>query len=176
MKEVKKNVAEEPQVATTNETRVFETANQVINEKKEELKLKFSAKVNVLVSDKELQEKLHKVVSDAIDEGIVIGKVEGLRPEAMDFMTGSVKELIERVSNPTDAQRASKYKQLYYNQRMISTHLESALQFANAQVATYETGEQPFTSPLSRSISNVLGTTALGLGGLCRSNKENQLD
>jgi len=80
------------------------------------------------------------------------------------------------VANPTDAARASKYKQLYFNQRMIAAHLESALQFANAQVATYETGEEPFTSPLSKSLGNVLGAASLGMGSFCQSVKEKQLD
>lgn len=153
-----------------------ETAQQVINEKKEELKLKFSAKVNVLVSDKELQGKLHEIVADVVDEAITLGCASEMAEKGMDFMTDSVKELIERVANPTDAARASKYKQLYYNQRMIAAHLESALQFANAQVATYETGEEPFTSPLSRSLGNVLGAAALGMGDFCRSAIEKQPD
>lgn len=158
------------------EEKKSDMAQQVINEKKEELKLKFSAKVNVLVSDKELQEKLHELIAEVVDEAITLGCASEMAEKGMDFMTDSVKELIERVANPTDAARASKYKQLYFNQRMIAAHLESALQFANAQVATYETGEEPFASPLSKSLGNILGATALGMGSFCQSAKEKQLD
>ena len=111
-----------------------------------------------------------------LDEAITLGCASKMAEKGMDFMTDSVKELIERVANPTDSARASKYKQLYFNQRMITAHLESALQFANAQVATYETGEEPFTSPLSKSLGNVLGAAALGMGSFCQSVKEKQLD
>lgn len=174
-----KQVVEEPQnVLEPEQTGNLNNnvAEEAIREEKEKLKLKFSAKVNVLVSDKELQEKLHELIAEVVDEAITLGCASEMAEKGMDFMTDSVKGLIERVANPTDAARASKYKQLYFNQRMIAAHLESALQFANAQVATYETGEEPFTSPLSKSLGNILGATALGMGSFCQSAKEKQLD
>lgn len=169
MKEEKNRVAEEPQVMEPGNNIFNENAQQVLKEKREELKLKYTAKVNVLVDDPKLREELHKMVDDAIDDGVVVGSVEGLAPDAMEVMFNPFKELIERVSNPTDAARASKYKQLYLNQRMITAHLESAFQYASMQAATYETGEEPFTNPLSRLMENTLGATAFSLGSLAKS-------
>ena len=62
MSEEKKNVSEETQAA-----------EKFVKEKLEELKLKYSAKVNVLVSDKELRTKLHEVVAELTDEAMTLG-------------------------------------------------------------------------------------------------------
>lgn len=165
-KEERKKNAAVPPVVEVADTATADTEKQAVKEMREEQKLKFAAKINTLISDKELQEALHKVVADAIDEGFALGCAAGIEPEAMNFMTGSVKDFLGKIANPTDAERAGKYKQLYLNQRMIAIHLQSALQFACSQVAVYETGEEPFTSPLSKTLGNSLGATLSGLGAL----------
>lgn len=165
-KEERKKNAAVPPVVEVADTATADNEKQVVKEMREEQKLKFAAKINTLISDKELQEALHKVVADAIDEGFALGCAAGIEPEAMNFMTSSVKDFLGKIANPTDAERAGKYKQLYLNQRMIAIHLQSALQFACSQVAVYETGEEPFTSPLSKTLGNSLGATLSGLGAL----------
>lgn len=141
-----------------------EAAETLLKEKTEKLKLETMAKVVSLVDDKdrELLTKLDKIVQDAVTEAIAIGQVSGLPTETMDNLTGSLKDSFERAINPSDAHRASKYKQLYYNQRLAFSHLLSALQFADSQVGVYEVGEDPFASPMSKMIGgrldSVLGT------------------
>lgn len=141
-----------------------EAAETLLKEKTEKLKLDTMAKVVSLVDDKdrELLTELDKIVQDAVTQAVAIGQVSGLPTETMDNLTGSLKDIFERAVNPSDAHRASKYRQLYYNQRLAFSHLLSALQFADSQVGVYEVGEDPFASPMSKMmggrLETVLGT------------------
>lgn len=137
-----------------------EAAETLLKEKTEKLKLETMAKVVSLVDDKdrELLTKLDKIVQDAVTEAVAIGQVSGLPTETMDNLTGSLKDSFERAINPSDAHRASKYRQLYYNQRLAFSHLLSALQFADSQVGVYEVGEDPFASPMSKMVGGRLDT------------------
>lgn len=175
-----KEAVEEPQEVNGTMEQDAEVKNnvseEVIKEETEKLKLKYSAKVNVLVPDKELQAKLHEVIGEAVDEAVIMGRAAGFSGEGADFISNSVKGFIEQAISPTDAVRAEKYKQLYLNQRLISTHLLSAFQYASSQVATYETDQQPFTSPFSLKMGNVLGAMGVGLGTLCQATGKKEQD
>lgn len=155
---------QQPQPETKSETN--EAIERLLKEKTEEAKLKFSAKVNLLVSDKELQEQLHKVIADAVDEGISVGAVYGMYPEFTSEFTKSMEQFVDRAVNPTDARRADKYRQLYFNQRLAFSHLMSVLQFVDAQAPVYEVGEQPFTSPYSRIVDNGIGSVLAGMSAV----------
>ena len=148
MSEEKKNVSEETQAA-----------EKFVKEKLEELKLKYSAKVNVLVSDKELQTKLHEVVAELTDEAMTLGCATELTENGIEQLSSYMKDFIGSVSSPTDAARATMYKNLYHNQRIITSHLQAAAQILQLQVGEYELlGEDPFLSPLSRAAKNTVGT------------------
>lgn len=143
-----------------------EAVERLLKEKTEEAKLKFSAKVNVLVADQELQEQLHKIIADAVDEGISVGAVYDMYPKFTSEFTKSMEQFVDRAVNPTDARRADKYKQLYFNQRLAFSHLLSVLQFVDAQAPVYEVGEQPFTSPYSRIVDNGIGSVLAGMSAV----------
>lgn len=155
---------QQPQPEAKAETN--EAIERLLKEKTEEAKLKFSAKVNQIVADKELQEQLHKIIADAVDEGISVGAVYGMYPEFTSEFTKSMEQFVDRAVNPTDARRADKYRQLYFNQRLAFSHLLSVLQFVDAQAPVYEVGEQPFTSPYSRIVDNGIGSVLAGMSAV----------
>lgn len=155
---------QQPQLDAKSKT--DEAVERMLKEKTEEAKLKFSAKVNLLVEDKELQEELHKVISDAVDEGISVGAAYEMYPKFTSEFTKSMEQFVDRAVNPTDARRADKYKQLYFNQRLAFSHLLSALQFVDAQAPVYEVGEQPFTSPYSRIMDKGIGSVLAGMSAV----------
>lgn len=155
---------QQPQPETKAETN--EAIERLLKEKTEEAKLKFSAKVNQIIADKELQEQLHKIIADAVDEGISVGAVYGMYPEFTSEFTKSMEQFVDRAVNPTDARRADKYRQLYFNQRLAFSHLLSALQFVDAQAPVYEVGEQPFTSPYSRMVDNGIDSVLAGMSAV----------
>lgn len=158
------DVADAQHQAGKKEVDNKEAMRKAAKEETERLKLKYMAKVNMLVEDKDLQEKLHKVVVESIDEGILVGRAIGVHPGAMNFMADSIKSVIERVTSPTDAARAAKYRQLYLNQRVITSHLQAAAQLLQLQVGEYEAVDaDPFASPFSRSLGDVLGATELAM-------------
>lgn len=155
---------QQPKPEVKSETN--EAIERLLKEKTEEAKLKFSAKVNQIVADKELQEQLHKIIADAVDEGISVGAVYGMYPEFTSEFTKSMEQFVDRAVNPTDSRRADKYKQLYFNQRLAFLHLLSVLQFVDAQAPVYEVGEQPFTSPYSRMVDNGIGSVLAGMSAV----------
>lgn len=169
VKEKLNNSAEQPLMESTiqetgreqlEQKSASEAAETILKEKIEKLKLDTMAKVVSLVgdTDRDLLIKLDKIVQDAVKESVAIGQVSGLPAGTMENLTGSLKDTFERAINPSDAHRASKYRQLYYNQRLAFSHLLSALQFADSQVGVYEVGQDPFASPMSKMVGGGLGT------------------
>ena len=138
------------------------SAETLLKEKIEKLKLETMAKVNSMVDNQELLEKLRGIIEDTVNEAVAIGQVSAFPIEKIEHFTGSLKDTFERAVNPGDAHRASKYKQLYYNHRLAFSHLLSALQFVDSQAGVYEIGEEPFASPMSKMMGGNLDTV-LGL-------------
>ena len=140
MKKEKDNVSVVERVETAQQEKesVKNNKESAIREETEKMKLKYSAKVNVLIEDKNLREKLHDVISDAIDEAVIWGQVKGIP----DDVTNSVTETFENVARNfgclSSSVRAETYKKLFHNQRIISAHLMSAAQLLQLQIGDTE--------------------------------------
>ncbi len=149
MKEEKNKVPEPEQVETAPqaEASAKEGMEKAIREESEKLKLKFAAKVNVITEDKDLREKLHEVVSDAVDEAVSMGQVAGVPEDLMKSVTESFENAARSLGSMSDASRASTYKRLFHNQRIITAHLMSAAQLLQLQIGDTESMVVP--DPLS---------------------------
>lgn len=140
MKKEKDNVSVVERVETAQQEKesVKDNKESAIREETEKMKLKYSAKVNVLIEDKNLREKLHYVISDAVDEAVIWGQVKGIP----DDVTNSVTETFENVARNfgclSSSVRAETYKKLFHNQRIISAHLMSAAQLLQLQIGDTE--------------------------------------
>lgn len=94
---------------------------------------------------------------DAIEEAFAIGCKENLL-EGVDIKeaVSNLENIYKQMSEPTPATRADKYKQLYYNQRIITAHVQAEVQVLQAQIQTLESDENIFTSIIER-MPNIFG-------------------
>ena len=76
-------------------------------------------------------------------EALAKNKLEGLKLEVrikVDSLIedGELKECLTGIFNPPEKKRAEKYRQLYFNQRLITDCLRSALSYAESVPIIYE--------------------------------------
>lgn len=88
---------------------------------------------------------------DAVDEAFALGGTQNILEsvdikEAINKLEGFYKQM----SEPTAATRADKYKQLYYNQRIITAHMQSQIQILQTQIQTMESDGNLFTNVIER--------------------------
>lgn len=142
----------------TNNT-VKESMENVIREKAEGMKLKFCAKVNVLIEDKELCEKLHEIISDAVNEAVATGQVLGVPEDMMKSVTDTFAEAARSFGCLGSATRAETYKKLFHNQRIITAHLMSAAQILQLQIGDTESLVLPATLPFFGTMEKTFAPT-----------------
>ena len=132
------SVVERVETAQQEKDSLKDSKEKAICEEVETLKLKFHAKVNMLIEDEDLRQKLHELVSEAVDEAVIWGQVKGVP----DDVTNSVTETFENVARNfgclSSSVRAETYKKLFHNQRIISAHLMSAAQLLQLQIGDTE--------------------------------------
>lgn len=134
---------------------ISEGMSEALDDAVNAVKKKAMEKVGEVVADKDLQEAVNAIVAEAVGDAVIIGRAAGFKDERLDSVIGFVMGAVSKAVSPTDAERADKYKLLFYHQRLVGYHLEQALQAALAQVCTYESGVSPFTSPLAATFSGV---------------------
>ena len=140
-KENQTKMAEQPQsevyeLGTKNS--VKDIKENAIREESEKMKLKYSAKVNVLIEDKNLREKLHEVISEAVDEAMLTGRIAGVPEDMMKSATDAFANVAKGFGCLNDACRAETYKKLFHNQRIITSQLMSIAQILQLQIGDTE--------------------------------------
>lgn len=146
------SVAERVETAQQEKESVKDGKEKAICEEVETLKLKLYAKVNVLIEDKGLREKLHEVISEAVDESVILGQVKGVPEDMMKSVTDTFSNAASCLGGFGSAVRAETYKKLFHNQRIITAHLMSVAQILQLQIGDTESMVAP--DPLS-----LFGTT-----------------
>ena len=118
-----------------------EGIEELAKNKLEGLKLEVSIKIGSLIEDGELKLKMKEMADYAITEAFAHGKLAGFSKEDLEKTYGELKECFTGIFNPPEKKRADKYRQLYFNQRLISDCLRSALSYAESAPIIYEQGE-----------------------------------
>lgn len=149
MKEVKNKVpaAEQVEAAPQADESAKDVKEKALREETEKLKVKFSAKVNVLIEDKALREKLHEVISEAVDESVLMGQAAGVPEEMMKSVTDTFEAAARSLGCLRGPNQAETYKRLFCNQRIITAHLMSVAQLLQLQIGDTESLAAP--NPLS---------------------------
>lgn len=149
MKEKKNEVPVMERDETAHETMGTEKNGKetAIHEDVEKMKLKYSAKVNVLVEDEVLRAKLHDIISEVVNEAVLTGRAAGVPEDVMKSATESFENIAKNFGCLSDSVRAETYKKLYHNQRIITAHLMSAAQILQLQIGDTESLVIP--NPLS---------------------------
>ena len=134
---------------TTNET--SKSFNERIEEEVQTLKSVFCQKAESIAISEYQRKAIQELLDDAIKQAYVLGKASKtdlteISKEAID----KFEEIYKQMTEPTAATRADKYKQLYYNQRIITAHMQSQIQIMQMQVQTMESDGNLFTSIIER--------------------------
>lgn len=114
----------------------------VTKKKLEALSLELSHKVTLLVKDPDLSAEVIGLIDEAINGAFPIGRAAGMKKEDMQHLTDSLKETISQFMSPLFVERVEKYKQLYHSQRMVSSHLVSALRQSEIIGNIHESGSE----------------------------------
>lgn len=146
MKEEANKIPVVDKVETTEQAVKDGLINKILEET-EKLKLKFSAKVNVLIEDKDLREKLYEVIGEAVDESMILGQIKGAPDDVVKSVTDTFENVAKNFGCLSDTIRAETYKKLFHNQRIITAHLMSASQLLQLQIGDTESMIAP--NPLS---------------------------
>ncbi len=136
MKEEKNKVQEPEQLNAASG--IKDGWENKIHEEIEMLKLKFAAKVNVLTEDKDLREKLHEVIGEAVDESMTLGQTTGVSEDMMKSLNDTFSNALSGLRCLSSVSRAETYKKLFHNQRIITAHLMSASQLLQLQIGETE--------------------------------------
>lgn len=115
-----------------------ESVEALAKNKLEGLKLEVTIKIDSLIEDGELNLKVKELSDYAIKEAFAHGKLAGLPEEDLGKMYGELKDCLTGIFNPPEKKRADKYRQLYFNQRLITDCLRSALSYAESIPIIYE--------------------------------------
>ena len=115
-----------------------ESVETLAKNKLEGLKLEMRIKIDSLIEDGELKLKVKELADYAIKEAFAHGKLAGFPEEDFEKMYGELKDCLTGIFNPPEKKRADKYRQLYFNQRLITDCLRSALSYAESAPIIYE--------------------------------------
>lgn len=138
----------------------------VTKKKLEALSLELSHKVTLLVKDPDLSVEVIGLVDEAINGAFPIGRAAGMKKEELQQLTDSLKETVSQFLSPLFVERVEKYKQLYHSQRMVSSHLLSALRHAEIIGSIHESGSDLAGGSQPREESKPPGTTLGELGSM----------
>lgn len=155
--------AEQPQEQKTE----FETQMEdVVKEKLEKLSLDLTHKATTLVNNPDLSVEVIKLIDEAINGAFDLGRAAGMKKEDLQKITDTAKEIISQFLSPVFVEKVEKYKQLYSCQRMITSHLTSALRHAEVIGNIHESSGDLMGCQKEENGSTSLGTTLAGLGTL----------
>lgn len=131
-----------------------ERVNKNVKELKQKHYDRIPTSANFSMEQKSIVEGL---IFDAIEDAFAIGCKEKLL-EGVDIKeaVSNIENLYKQMSTPTAAERAEKYKTLYYNQRIITAHAQAEVQILQAQIQTLESDGNLFTSIIER-LPNIFG-------------------
>ena len=140
---------------------VSEKFNENLSKRMEEevqnLKKDFYQKAEAIAVSEDQKEAIQELLEDAIKQAYIFGKAsETDLSEITKAATDKIGDLYKQMTTPTAADRAEKYKTLYYNQRIITAHVQAEVQMLQSQIQTMESDGNLFTSIIER-MPNIFG-------------------
>ena len=157
---------EQAQQPQEQKTELENQLEDMAKKKLEKLSLDLAQKTTLLVNNPDLSVEVLKLLDEAINGAFGIGRTAGLKKEDMQKITDSTKEIVSKFLSPIFAERVEKYKQLYQSQRMVTSHLTSALRHAEIIGNIHESNSELMDCPKGEKDSTVLGTTLAGMGAM----------
>lgn len=134
-----------------------ENFSKRIEEEVQNLKKDFFQKAEAIAVSEDQKEAIQELLEEAIKQAYIFGKAsETNLSEITKDAAEKFENLYKQMSAPTAAERAEKYKTLYYNQRIITAHAQAEVQILQAQIQTLESDGNLFTSIIER-IPNIFG-------------------
>jgi hypothetical protein len=128
-----------------------------MEEEVKNLKKDFYHKAEAIAISEDQKEAIQELLEDAIKQAYLFGKASETDFSEIGKATAEKMEsLYKKMSEPTAADRAEKYKTLYHNQRIITAHVQAEVQILQAQLRTMESDGNLFTSIIER-IPSILG-------------------
>ncbi len=160
MKEEKDKIqaAKQGEAEPKTKESVNDNTEKALREEIEKLKLKFKAKVNVLIEDKDLQEKLYELVSEAVNEAVIWGQVKGVPDDVTNSLTETFENVARNFGCLSSSVRTETYKKLFHNQRIITAHLMSASQLLQLQIGETESLVIPDFNSIFGTMGKTFGT------------------
>ena len=152
---------ENQNAASETKKSVSESFSENFSKRMEEevmnLKKDFYQKAEAIAISEDQKEAIQELLEDAIKQAYLIGKASSTDFSEIGKATAEKMEsLYKKMSEPTAADRAEKYKTLYHNQRIITAHVQAEVQILQAQLRTMESDGNLFTSIVER-IPSILG-------------------
>ncbi len=138
---------------TTNETSksFSERFCEKMEEEVQKLKKDFYQKAESIAISDEQKEAIQELLDEAIKQAYLFGKASETDLSEITKATADRFEgLYKQMTTPTAADRAEKYKTLYYNQRIITAHAQAEVQILQAQIQLMESDGNLFTSIIDR--------------------------
>lgn len=134
-----------------------ENFSKRIEEEVQNLKKDFFQKAEAIAVSEDQKEAIQELLEEAIKQAYIFGKAsETDLSEITKASADRIEGLYKQMTTPTAAERAEKYKTLYYNQRIITAHAQAEVQILQAQIQTLESDGNLFTSIIER-IPNIFG-------------------
>lgn len=146
---------------TTNETSksFSERFCEKMEEEVQKLKKDFYQKAESIAISDEQKEAIQELLDEAIKQAYLFGKASETDLSEITKATADRFEgLYKQMTTPTAADRAEKYKTLYYNQRIITAHAQAEVQILQAQIQLMESDGNLFTSIIDR-MPNIFGSS-----------------
>ena len=151
MKETKESTIKEESFGTKVSESFTEGFSKKFEEEVEKLKNEFFQKAESIAISEDQKESIQGMLEDAIKQAYAFGKAS--ETDFSDITSAAaekIENLYRQMTEPTAATRADKYKQLYYNQRIITAHMQSQIQILQTQIQTMESDGNLFTSIIER--------------------------
>lgn len=121
------------------ETKQDNVTENVVHRLLDEKKAKLFAKVAECVEDKTKVGELQKIINDEMDEAFRLGETSNVVKEKGEEIIGSVETMFGNILNPKNP----KFRQLYFNQRLITANLMAAAQLLQMQLTLSDEPENP---------------------------------
>ena len=80
-----------------------------------------------------------KIIKDCVEEAFAYGKASNMAKEEAQRIFGNFEDIVQKIFDP----ETEKYKQLYFNQKLITTNLISVAQLLQMQITINGDKENP---------------------------------
>lgn len=149
----------ENQEKTTDGIKTFsQKLSEQMEKEMEAIKQEFKEKAESIAISEDQKEVIQELLDDAIKKAYILGKAsETDLSEISKAAADRIGDFYKQTTEPSAAERAEKYKDLYHNQRIITAYIQGVVQLLQAQIQLMESDGNLFTSIIDR-MPSIFGT------------------